>query len=278
MYFPLKGSLIRHAFIFMLFCFLACLREPDAGAQPPPLTKEIKELCNKVIANIYFDLLDLKDTYPALKDFNENVLYENSRGIYTIVYESKKQTSQRRPYVLGITIDKISDETFAPQLGSFQHVFPALGLKLCGHLPRYRLSSEPDINSVIKKYVEWLTDYQQQYLPLKLTIEPSKNLYHVLEEIELEIILKNVSKKHLFVKTLGAKTLFFLFNNEFWGTRPAEYTEGGSRIVLKAGEELRIKFKGDGFPSPRDVNIYCVYNVSVEGVHPYTNIKVKIIE
>jgi len=266
--------------LFLFFVAIFGPPHPSVWGQQHPVTEETREFCNKILVNIYYDLVDLKKEYPGLKNFGDECLFENPHGIYALLYEYKGhlQKQDRRPYAFGITIDKTEDATFNDKDGVFQYPFPALDLKINGFQPRYILSSELDVTSVIRKYIPRLQDYQQSFLPLRLIILPTKNLYHVHEEIELEIVLKNVSKNHLYVKTLGPETLYFLFNNEFWGTRPTKYTKGGKRLILHAGEELRVSYRSDGFPSPRDVNIYCTYNVEVDGVHPYTNYQIKIIE
>ena len=266
-------------FAFFLFMVSVPVQAEEKVAKFSAATKEV---ANEVMLNIYKDILKAKDKYPELQGFGENSLYENKYGIYAIVYKDnvdpkllKKGTS---PFELGLTIDKIDDVTFAKKPNNFNFAFPMLGLKFSGYQTKRMLRTQYDMMPLVNKNGNLLSDYQQKFMPLRLTVRTMKDSYKVREDIEFEVVLKNVSNRHMVVKSLGMDTLFFVFGDMTWGTSPNSDDRGGEDVVLKSGESLSLKFKGESFPKPKDIEIYCAYRMSIKGVNPSDTLRVKVVE
>ena len=249
-------------------------------AQEAPINAETINLCNRILADIFQDIYDLSAQYPQLGDYGQDSFYENIYGISAIVYEHAASTSAAwsPPYYFGVSITALQDDLFQDQTRYFEQVFPLLGVKLVGYEPKYLKRSQFSISDHVKPYVSLLSDYQQEYLPLRLSIEPLQPAYRLGEEIVFDAVLKNISKQHIFVKPLGPKTLYFLLNNSRWGTRPSEYTFEGEQVVLQSGEELRQRFIGQANYRSKEVTIYGVYNLGFKGVKPHAWATVAITE
>ena len=243
---------------------------------------QTKEICNQVILQIYQDILSVKSKHKELINFDERVLYENKYGIYALVYEfgpdAKTEDSRQLPYAFGVTVDKMADTTFPPRPDSFNYSFPLLGLKISGYQKKHLLRTQFDAMPAVKKYGDLLADYQQNFLPLRLELRPVQSVYHVRQDIEFQVILTNVSKRHMIVQTLGSNSLYFHLNDKFWGTSPALGATGGNKVILKSGESLQMIFKGESFERPTDLSIEGVYRMSIKGVNPTAALHIKIVE
>lgn len=266
---------------FLAFCIICS----TCHSKEPILDEETVELCNQMILNIYYKILEVRDRYKELSDFDETAFFQNKRGIYVIMYESKSVDKRRRgkePYAFGVTIDTMDDETFKNKQGAFNFGFPPLGLKISGYQIKHLLRSQYNILPLVEEQGALLADHQQKYLPLRISIRPLKEQFYVKEDIEFEVILTNVSKRHMTVQPLNDKTLFFLFENEFWGTSPslkgAQYRSQAMPVILKSGESLSKVYKGESFVRPKEIEIYGVYRMKIDGVNPTTKLKIKIVD
>ena len=87
---------------------------PLVYAQEIQLDDATKEICNKVILNIYDEILRAKDKYPELSSFDQNVLSKNQYGIYSISYRYQDPRIKNRPepYELRITIVGMNDKPY----------------------------------------------------------------------------------------------------------------------------------------------------------------------
>lgn len=272
----MKKVIVMVLFLFGLF--RTAYAEENYAMKLDPETKAI---CNKVMVNIYKDILKVKSQYPQLENFDEKVLYENKYGLYTILYkyETPEGEDQKKvSYEFGLTIDGINDVSFPDRRNTFNLVFPLLGLKFSGYKTKITSRTQYDIAPSINRNGTILSEYQQKFMPLRLTIRALKDTYKIREDIEFEVILTNVSKRHMYVKSLGMATLYFLFEDMVWGTNPASKQKGGKNIILKAGESFSLKFKGESFQKPRDIQIYCAYRMSIEGVNPAGTLNVRIVD
>ncbi len=275
----MKMSPIRSGLTSFILC-LAALLPARAAAQEPSGAEEIRMLCNDIMTAVYNEIISVKEDYEGLEGFSEDVLFENSDGFYAIVYESNQTDDSRKRsnYGLGLAITGINDTLFQDRDGRFETDFPLLGVKMTGYQPRFLKRSQLDIRPLVKKYGLRLADHQQALLPIRLSIEPVKDTFNTGEEVVFDVVLKNTGKSHTYVNSLGSSTLFFLLNNSPWGTRPSEYEEGGQRVILRAGEEVRVRFRGDAYLRPQRISIYGVYNLSIKGVNPYAGAEIHIVE
>jgi hypothetical protein len=266
---------MKKILLFMLWFLITT----SVYAQAPALDEKTKQICNQAILDIYNDILAVKEKYPSLAHFDENVMYENKNGLYAIVYQYDGEATEKNKtrYAFGVTIDRLDDKTFPPQDGYFDYTFPVLGLKFSGYQRRTPGAAQYNALPLVQKYGGPISDLQQEGLPLRLFLRSSKDTYRVREEIEFEVVLKNVSKRHMVVKNLGQETLYFLFNNQFWGTRPFGAIKGSESVILKAGESLTARFKGEGFQIPREIEIYGVYRMGIQGVNPSAVLRLQIV-
>ena len=270
--------------IIMIPVLIGILLMPNAGFSEEELGKNIdtptKEVCNKVMLNIYHDLIASKDKYRELEQFDEKALYENQYGIYAIVYKYEKQGEQGRNYLFefGLTIVGIDDPIFQDQGEyAFNLVFPLLNVKFAGYQKRSVTRYRYDISSAIKSQGVLLEDHQQNYMPLRLILKADKEIFTTNENVFFDVELHNVSNRHMRVKSLNDSTLYCLFGDKRWGTSQVSVPKA-EEFILKSGELTKMGFMGEAFKKPREMEIYCSYNLSIQGVKPSDTLKVKIVE
>ncbi|MEW5894369.1 MAG: hypothetical protein AB1650_01210 [Candidatus Omnitrophota bacterium] len=249
--------------LFFIFFFLLSLSPLKAATIP----SEAVDISNQIILDIYQEILDQKTFFPELSEFGERHLFKNQHGIYVIFYETNDQRI-KNPFSMGVTINAMEDNQFPGKRGQFNYGFPKINLKISGFQRERSLRTQFDLSPIVIKQGMKLAEYQQTFLPLRVEVRPLKKTFQVGEEITIDVVLKNVSKRHMIVKSLGNETLFFLMNNEAWGTSPAIARARGSNEILKSGEETMIRLKGKGFENPEKLEITCFYNMSIEGIHP----------
>jgi len=266
---------MRPTILFFLILFIC----PPLFAQGLGLDERTKEVCNQVMEGIYQDIFDAKKKYPELEQFDENVLSENQYGIYQIIYEYKKSPEQERrnPFAFGLTIAGI-DDTFFQERGRlvFHLAFPVLGLKFVGYQMKGSARYRYDLGEVINQRGVLLADHQQEYMPLKLILRTNNDSYPTNEKIPFVVELKNVSNRHMRVKSLSDKTLFCLFNKKEWGTKQVDKVSQEEEIILKSNESTCVEFLGEAINNPQDIEIYCSYNMSIKGVKPSGILHVKV--
>jgi hypothetical protein len=247
--------------------------------RPVLISEETKTICNQVMVNIYRELLEVKRKYKELAQFDESTLYETEQGIYAIVYQYRASAQQveKYPFEFGITIVDINDMIFAEygERYAFNLTFPLLGIKFAGYQKRNRTRYRYDIAELINKHGFLLARQQQKYMPLKLELAAKKTVYNVDEYIEFEVKLTNDSNKHMWVKSLNEQTLYCLFDERPWGTRSQEIPQA-TKFVLQAGQFSSARFLGEALSDPKDFEIYCTYNMSVNGIKPFGLLKVKV--
>lgn len=250
-----------------------------------------KDICNQVILNIYRDIMAVKDKYPELADFGEKSFYQNQYGIYAIVYKyhpkvnADDPNAERRPspFAFGVTIDGLKDESFKKEVGRFGFSFSLLKIKIAGFQKNDLLRARFDVQPFIQDQGVLLNNHQQNYLPLRLSVNPLKDKFKVREDIEFEVVLTNTTKSNLVVKPLNFDNLSFYINGRLWGGQFwnqsgaqswASMQDGG---LLKGGESMRLTIKGESFQFPKEVLIRAVYNVAIDGVNPTAEIKVRVV-
>ena len=290
-----------------------CVGFPQAGlAQSNKIDPQTKQLCNQVMINIYKEILSLKDKYQELSQFDKGVLFRNKLGVYAIVYKYKEKmeysdgtVEYKIPYSFAVTIDRLQDKAFSDKDGAFAYSFQTLSLKFNGYQNKRLLRTQFNILDVLGSQGKALNDYQQQFLPVRLFIKTSKEVYKVDEPVDFEVFLTNVSKANLVMKSLSKDTLHFSINGKIWGVGLGDETEvptsrqeanmmalrarreaknvdlREARIkqgMLRAGEAFTIRFQGDSFPDPQDVVVEAVYQVPIREVYPSAVLKFKVVE
>jgi len=264
--------------LILILCLVFC---PPVPAQETPVIDDAtREISRKVILNIYRDILAVKDQHPELAGFDEDCLYENRRGIYAIVYKQKDfdMEKQRDPADFGITIDAMADETFPGRPANLNFGFPLIGVKFAGYQPLYLPQGRFDLLKFINRRGIDLSLHEQKYLPLRLGIRPLKENFRIGEPIEFEVSLENASAANIYVKKLDWNSLYFLIGERPWGTPPDKKNQAGERVVLRAGEKLKARFKGSTFSSPKEMDVHAAYNLKVKGVSLFATTKIRIRE
>lgn len=277
---------------------------PWAFAQDLSVSPETQEVCNRVMMNIYQDILEVKEKHKELADFGEKALFKNPYDIYAIIYqfgETKpdERDPRKQPFSFGLTIDRMGNNSFPDREGVFNLGFPAMGLKFSGYQSQHLRQGQMDLLPFLKRHGDILAEYQQQFLPLRLYIQTEKDTFKVQEDILFEVVLKNVSKRNMLVDPLNETTLYFLVDNEYWGAgspeigkkpkpkrertartqRPGpQLKQKGQKIILRSGETLSLKLKGASFLIPRQVDIYAAYQMKVQDTHPEARLKINIVE
>ena len=264
----------------IIFFFIASFL---AFAGEPQLDEEVKALCNKVMLNIYNEIMEAKKQYKELENFTEAALSKNQHGIYSIEYRylMSEGAVKDQIYEFGLTIAGMQDSNFyAPGRQLFNLGFPLLKLEFIGYQKKIFRTGQFDIEGPLKKHGLLLWDYQQRFVPYKLTIEPVKEEYKVDEPIEFIVTLKNLSKKNIIVKDLNEQTLFFLYGGQPWGAQEmnssqVKFLKG---VVLKSDESISKKFQGNAFSSPQEFEIHCTYGFAYEGVQPSATLKIRVVQ
>lgn len=250
----------------------------SAYAQPPiDIPPETVDVSNQVMLSIYQDIIDAKDEHAELSAFGENALFKNKNGIYAIIYEYAEANADE-PYSFGITINDIDSDDFWNKKGRFSYGFPKINLKIVGFFQKHPIRSQYDIMPVISEGGMILSEYQQKFMPLRVFIRPIKQEFRVKEDVEFDVILRNVSKRHMVVKDLSQNSLYILMGNRIWGTNPLDGKPQGKNVILKSGEEIELRLKDKGFSEPQNLEMTCFYGMSLGGVNPMAKTPIRIVE
>lgn len=250
-------------------------------AQPPLISDELKELANKTVMNIYYDIVSLKDRYPELKDFGEQSKVINKHGILAINYSYTQvdPTLGEIPYAFGLTVTTIDDTIFqTAKEYAFNITFPLLGMKFAGYKIVNFKSKQFDIEALLQKHGQALWDYQQNYMPVRLNLKPAKESYQTGEDIGFEVTLTNTTNVNMKIRDLTADTLFFVYDNKTWGAWEMSPGVSTKEVVLKANQSMSKVFRGNGFHAPKEFEIYCSYGMTFKGVKPAASLKVKVVK
>ena len=307
---------MKRIFITILLLGMVFLGRAAADEEKTVFDEKLVELCNQVVMDIFHDIMAVKSKYKELAGFDESALSKNQYGIYQIVYQfgqtHKKKYSQVTPYQFGFTVDKIKDETFPEQEGLFNFSFPLLGIKLTGYQKKHLFRTQLDTLPFIQDRGALLADYQQTKMPLRLSVEPTKETFNVREHITLKVTLTNVTERHMAIRDPNKDTLYFVIENEVWGAAKYEkenkpktaqekafaramiqqrklagnpignVREQRSRVegkrILRAGESITVIYEGESFLTPKEMDVYCAYRMSFEGVFPTGTTTIKIVD
>ncbi|OGX24889.1 MAG: hypothetical protein A3D10_00910 [Omnitrophica WOR_2 bacterium RIFCSPHIGHO2_02_FULL_48_11] len=245
----------------------------------PPLSPETKAIANQVMLNIYDTLLKAKEKYPELEQFNEKAMYENKQGIYAIVYKrsQSEEKMKKEPYEFGVTIAPMEDTIFYDQgRYAFNFALPFLGIKFAGYEKMTYGKRQYDILKAVNIHGVLLSEHQQKFLPLQMTLKPAKTSYKVKEVIEFDVELKNISAHHMYIHEINENSLYCQFNNKVWGMQ-RRGASGTKDVVIKSQESVHRTFLGEGLKAPGQIDLSCTYNMSIKGVKPFAKLSVKVV-
>jgi len=270
------NNVIKSFLVFEIVCVM--IFGSGAYAEPPiNIPPEAVEVSNQVILSIYQDIIDVKGEHSELAAFDENALFKNKNGIYAIIYEYQEANAED-PYRFGITINNMEADDFWNEKGRFSYGFPKIKLKITGFFQKHPIRSQYDIVPNISRAGMILAEYQQEFMPLRVSIRPVQETFRVKEDIEFDVILRNVSKRHMVVKALSQDSLYILMGNRIWGTSPLKGKPQGKNVVLKSGEEIELRLKDKGFSEPQDLEMTCFYGMSMGEVNPMAKARIRIVE
>lgn len=267
--------------LFLAALVLAAAFHPSISpAKEIILTPDTVDISNRTLKQIFDDIYYNKKDFISLDSFSENNVDLNQYDILLMQYTYTDPYIKDDVYSFGLTIVPMSaPNPFYGYPGIFEYGFPLLEIKFSGYQEKGLKRQQFDINESIRKFGQQLWLEQQQYLPLKLSIQPLKKFYKKGEPISFRVILKNESGKSIVVKDLNNETLFFVYNNSVWGAAESSpQTDKVKNVVLKPGESISKEFAGNSFFKPQEFEIFCKYNLTYDGVNPAANLKVKVIE
>ena len=115
-------------------------------------------------------------------------------------------------------------------------------------------------------------------MPLKIIIEPTKSSFTTNEDVIVEVVLRNVSKRHMYVRPLNKDTLYFLIDDQYWGTKPTEAAPDEVQKILYSGEEERMSYRIGVFQQPQTIHMMCFYRMAIHGVNPFGVQEISIVE
>jgi len=256
--------------VFLLFPF-------SAVAQQTTIDAASKMIANQLIIDIYYDILDRKQSYPELLDFDTTALLTNQHDIFTIIYKATVQDNQ--PYEFAVTIVMNQDRNFLEKgKNAFNYIFPWLDIKIAG----YKINPFPtrlfDVTDIVQKRGNMLWEYQQQFMPLQLELTAAKDSYKPGEDIEFTVSLKNMTKTLYKVNDLSDKTLFFVYHDKVWGARETNPNNKEEGVILNPGGSIKKKFTGNAFGKPQEFEIYASYNMAFKGVKPAGKLKIRVAD
>lgn len=275
---------MRHGIWLYLYVFIIILSLGARSAfcaEQPAITDQIKTISNEVLKKIFIDVYVNKRNYEDLENFSDKDIFLTKYDIILIKYAFLDPASGRENFAFAVTILPLQEpNVFQGYPGAFEFGFPVLGIKFAGYQTQAPGRPHYDIDQAIRNFGKVLWLEQQRYLPLQLSLVALKPQYKKGESITFRVVLKNTSGKNLAVKDLNAETLFFVYNNKVWGASQStsQTQQKVKTVILKPGQTIQREFAGNSFFKPQEIEIFCTYNLTYEGVNPSANLVVKVVE
>lgn len=272
--------------VLLAVVLIAMMSVPATHGQDPAMTIDPKiiEVSNQIMRDIFAEMKQAQPKYKELSGLSERHLSKNVEGIYALKYqyapqaESEDPFQQDLPYAVGLTIEGLEQWTFSSRKGMFNYGFPLLNLKISGYEQKHPIRTQFNIDPLVKKYGQILADEQQKLMPLQITIAPLKESFKTGEDVVVDIILKNVSKRHMYVRPLNKDTLYFLIDDQYWGTKPTEGSPNEVQRILYSGEEMRMQYRIGVFQQTQTVHMVCFYRMAINGVNPFGKKEISIVK
>ncbi len=272
---------MNHKIVLTLLLVVGLAIGADAAELPeaPVLDAPIIEVYNAVIMDIYAAVMASKPEFKELRDFGEENLSVNPQGIYAIEYAYQPDGTDRTelPYQFAVTIDPVEAWTFPAQSDMFNYAFPILQMKISGYQRRHPLRKQFDVIPFIRRYGERISKIQQEHMPLMISVRPVADTVEVGANVEVDVVLTNVSKRHMYVAPLSDKTLYFLIDDQYWGTPPGKNVSVPATKILYAGESLTMRYQLGVFHKPQVLEVTCHYRMGIRGVTPYGQISLPVV-
>ncbi len=269
---------MKKIYFIILFLSVALL----AHAQDSVMTDRLKQAANSVMMNIYDDIVERKQRFAELEAFGPLSLSVNQYGIKTIEYKSESidRFGEKQLYAFGLTIVQSGDKNFSEHgREAFNFGFPLLGIKFTGYQVKLLQKMQFDIQELIGKHGEALWELQQEYMPIRLTMASSKQVFKTGEPIRFVVKLANVGKQNIKIDKLSEKTLFFQYKNLVWGAKEisSDQTKDAQKDFLRPGDYVSKEFAGEGFQFPEEFEIRGSYIMTFKEIKPTAKLKVKVV-
>lgn len=264
---------------FIAFCLLF-LAFPAAGQSEVSFPDEaVINVCNEAMQKIARMIEARSGEILGLDGFSASRMTKNQWGMYVILFRAADDIQQ---FSFGLTIVPIGESFFAKNTGKtppgvpVDFKFPILGVRMEGF--QFRMPKDMDVIQLARKYGRGIWDYQQGMLPFEFTMEATKTRFKQREDIEFIVRLRNNTYKMMYVKDLTQDTLLFIYNDQPWGAEEVDKKTYKSvkTIKLMPGEAMQKVFRGSGFRSPREVDIYGSYIMTYKDVQPEAVLRLEV--
>lgn len=271
-------------FIFCLFCSSDVIAQNTKVIEPKlqyaVMGDEVlvKQMVDEAINNI-FDEVELdKDTHILLKNFNDSHVVKNELGFSTIQYQYFRPSGLKMNQpTFEFIVDVLKYDPnvkLKVKRGESFYDFPILGIRVHFYQSKTFRSKFIDMGRVVRKHLVPLWLKQQEYLDIRLSAKPSKDVYQVGETISIKVSLQNLKKSNIKVKKLDIDTVQFYLNDNAVVSFPE--TDKGEEIILRGGSNIRNLFQLNGFKEPGEYIINMKYVKTNYGVNPYVRTKVVV--
>ncbi len=267
---------------FLLPLLIVLIQPRFTSAAELSVDQPTRQYIQTVMQHIYDDVIQVKDKYPELANFNESVIRKDANGLDKINYEYQdpRIKSKNNIYAFSLEIIGLSEEPAEKEGYHEDHTdYPALKLRFLVYSRKNSLWHRHSVQKVFDKYSDEIFAYQQKYLPIELILTPGQDSFKENEKITVEVMVKNASSRIYDVKDLNNETVYCTLNGSPWGIvkSPTEFRPAVKDIRLNPGDTFKRRFVGSGLERPGQVELDCSYNVSYEGIRPEGTSKVTIV-
>jgi hypothetical protein len=252
---------------------ILCLACPPLSAQTQ--NEAIRTRYNESIEAIVRDIIQAKNGYPELEGFSRSAISQDSNGFESVFYEHDSAGNAQDPYScsFSINIKELKGDEPQAEGSGWETKFPLLGIKVVVESQRKGEWVSFDLRKIVESNLENLKTLEQDYLPFRLELKTSKEVYAVFESITITALLRNTGIKAFKVADLDEDSLYCKIGNKDWGN-PEPAVELNK--VLNSHGTIQKILNISGADDPQDLWIACTYAIGFQGVQPYQRIKISI--
>lgn len=253
-----------------------CATQLSVAAQE--MSPEVRQLGKQAMDRIISELYSLQEQHSILSQIDQLAVGENAEGYPAFQYNFKKEILEKEVsyYQLALTFGAMDAKKIVDQnVTVIQKKFPLIGIKFFGYEWSKRSAQTFDFERVLDEALIPLERYQQAFLPYQIRIIPEKESFKTNEEISFFIELHNKVQYVLRLKKPTTANVSIYYDEELLlseGDQKEEY------IVLEPGEVERVTFKLGRQSAIAEHAIRCVYLVAYEGVIPFAEATINIVE
>ena len=263
-------KIINAVFAVTTILFLVC---PPLSAQTQ--TEAIRIRYNESIEAIVKDIIQARNGYPELEGFSRAAISQDANGFESVSYAHDSAGNAKDPYScsFSISMKELKDAEPQSEGSGWETKFPLLGIKVVVESQRKGEWVSFDLRRIVESNLENLKTLEQDYLPFRLELKTSKDVYAVFESITITALLRNTGIKAFKLADLDEDSLYCKIGNKDWGN-PEPVVELNK--VLSAHGTIQKILTISGADDPQDLWIACTYAIGFQGVQPYQRIKISI--